>query len=185
MLESVMGRVVNGVVSFASLAFSSFKGNDAELSIPFITQNRNQIVIESNLKHAFEQDFYDIFRSGKEIEVWFSVTVEGRGHKLIERNYAHKAKFNPMTRDFNVVLQEQNYTFTTGNYTTLVNAMSHFEYTWNWRQNASPGQNVNVTVISYMKKIKLDAYREDFDLMMLWKFRKPKVQRGFQIAHGN
>jgi hypothetical protein len=181
MLDTVFGQMVNGVVSLASLAFSSFKGNDVEITTPSISQSRNQIVIESTLQHGFDNDFNEIFRSGKEIEVWFVLSVERNNRKLFDKYLLHKVKYNPMTRDFHVVLQDQNVSFDTNNYGELIRTVSHFRYTWNWREIALPGQTVKVRVSSHMKTIKLDAYRKDFDLMMLWKFKKPHSEHTFRI----
>jgi hypothetical protein len=181
MLDTMLGKMVNGVVSFASLAFSSFKGNDVDLAGPIIEQGRNQIVIEGTLLHAFDNDFDEIFRSGKEIEVWFVVTVEEGKHKVVERYFRHKVKYNPMTRDFSVELQEQGFNTSIRSYGELLKTISHFEYTWEWRENVKPGHEITVHLTSYLNPIKLDAYKKDFDLMMLWKFTRPHGERTFRI----
>jgi hypothetical protein len=181
MLESFLGKVVNSAVSFTSLAFSSFVGNDAVLTQPSLTQNRNHVVIESTLLHAFDNDFDVIFRSGKEIEVWFVLTVEDDKRKVFEKYFTHKVKYDPMSRSFHVVLQERDGVLDTRNYNELLQAISRFEYAWNWRVCAKPGQDVKGKISAHMRKTKLDAGHDDFNLMMLWKYRKPEVIRTCRI----
>jgi hypothetical protein len=181
MLESMLGKVVSGVVSFASLAFSSFKGNEATISTPVIAQSSSQIVIDSNLHQAFDNDFEEFFRSGKEIRVWFVLTVESGQNRLFERYFVHKVNFDPMSRQFHVYLQEQDYSLNTRNYSEMLSTVSHFEYPWTWRDNAHPGQTVNVKVSSHLETIKLDAYKKDFDLNMLWKYQRPHCAKTIRI----
>ena len=70
MIGSLLYKTYLNIVSLSVLLFSNYVGNSVSFS-PLSMQNvGDNIVCSAHLLNAFENDFEEIFKSGKEIRVW-------------------------------------------------------------------------------------------------------------------
>ncbi len=172
MFQALTSKVISGVVSLSMLLLSSYEGNIAkfdELSVNFL---QNRIVFRTRLLNAFENDFEEIFSSGSLITVHFNISVEILGEVIHENSFQHSVVYNPMKKIYTVDLEDQSDTFVIEDYSQLIEKISEIEYLYNY----PPEEEFQLIITAYMDKIVLDTMDKEFDLMMLWKFKSPKLK---------
>ena len=85
----------------------------------------------------------------------------------------HSIIYDPLSKFFNITLEEQKEDFSTNSYQQLIEIISQIEYTY---ENAEL-DNLYVSLESSLKKIRLQSMKKKYDLMMLWKFKKPNIEK--------
>jgi hypothetical protein len=85
----------------------------------------------------------------------------------------HSIIYDPLSKFFDITLEEQKENFSTDSYQQLIEKISQIEYTY---ENAEL-ENIVVSLESSLKKIRLQSMKKEYDLMMLWKFKKPKTEK--------
>ena len=96
MFESLGKYILKGVITFTLLVLSSYEGNDATFKALQINYLEGAIGIEVQLESAFENDFEEIFKTGKSIDIWFNTSVSSQGIVLEEQDFSHNVTYDPL-----------------------------------------------------------------------------------------
>jgi hypothetical protein len=173
MFEGVTAKVMASLVSLSALMFSSYTGNEPAFKPLQSRQGNKYVQMTAQLDKAFENDFSEVFRSGKSIHILFRVEVSHNKAVVWQQNFRHTVNFDPMNAAWQVYSSEakQNQQFTS--YPAMIKEISELEFSVplqnSWKQ-------VEVKVESWMPKIVMETDNREIDLMMLWKFKRP-IQR--------
>ncbi len=178
MLGSIISKVYLNVLAFSVLLFSNYTGNLVEFSSLLTKTVGDNLVCSTYLKNAFEYDFDEIFKSGKEIRVWFEFRVLKDDKVIHYEKFYHQVKWNAGKQEYQLDLQEQKYKISTKSKKELKYLISVVEYPF--YKSAYKG-DVIIEVKSYLPKVYLETINKEVDLMLLWKMRKPTVKKEVKI----
>ena len=178
MFQALSGKVITGIVTLSMLLLSSYEGNNAKFGNMTAIYLGSRIHVSAALVNAFENDFEEYFRSGQRIEIFFNIEIFKRKELIHENEFRHAVIFDPIGKIFHVFLEEQNIQTTTTSYAELLELISLIEYDYN-EDDYESGQ---VVLSAHMKKIRLQSLNKEYDLMMLWKFKKPRLSRNCEPA---
>ncbi|NQV19439.1 MAG: hypothetical protein HQ534_12975 [Armatimonadetes bacterium] len=179
MFQALADKILTGIVSFGMMVLTTTEGNNASFAEITSTLYGNRIVVKTELVDAFANDFEEIFRCGKEIEIFFNIKIKA-GNQTIHTNvFKHIVVFDPLEQNFTVNLEEKNIEISTNSYEELIEIISQVEYEFADELNY---EQLDVTLVSYLEEIYLDTLGKDYDMMMLWKFKKPKVNKRIDLG---
>jgi len=178
MFQTLLSKVVSGVISLSMMLLSSYEGNNANFSELVSLIFRNNIVFKTELVKAFDNDFESVFKSGKQIDIYFDVQIQIQGSDAFSETFIHSVLFDPLKQYYSVYLQEKDEELKTDNIKELKKMISKVEYSYSGIR--SNGMIVSIT--SYLPKIRLDDSSKNYDLMILWNFKKPKIQKTVLIS---
>ncbi len=173
MFQALSSKIISGFISLSMLLLSSYEGNRAafaELTASFLG---DKIFIKTELVHAFENDFEEIFKSGQRIDIFFNIELKNQSVVIHENEFKHSVVFNPLSQFFTIGLEEQNISTTTDSYQELIDIISKVEYQYEGEEL----NEVNISIKSFLKKIRLQSINKEYDMMMLWKFKKPSIKK--------
>jgi hypothetical protein len=173
MFQSLADKVVTGVISLSMLLFSSYEGNKAKFSDIDADFLQNSLVIRTQLFEAFENDFEDIIKSGAEIDVFFSLSLWEKRQVIHEVQFRHSVSFQPMKQVYQVVLEERDKKYLLTSYEQVINEISRVEYLY----DGETPEKFQIKITAYLDKMKLDNNPNEYDLMMLWNFKKPHTKK--------
>ena len=159
------------------MLLSSYKGNEPDFSALQTSVFSEYIVLETNLINAFENDFEEIFRSGKNIDIFFNITAEQNEVEIHKKRYKHSVKFNTMKQVFTATTEENGGTYNTNSYPELLQIISKFQL--NLKVEDRSDLKINLT--SHLTKMTLKALGKEYDMMMLWNFRKPGIKETIEL----
>ncbi len=179
MFEALAGKVVSGVISLSMMLFSSYEGNQPYFSQMAVSMAGNRIFIKTELVDAFDNDFEDIFRSGKQIDVSFNITLKNDSDVISEDDFKHTVIYDPLTDLFTLIIEELDETLIIDSYRQLLKKIAKIEYT----HNIDSSENVIIKIESYLSKIKFDSFGKKYDLMILWKLKRPKAKVTYGKDH--
>ncbi|MDP8268716.1 MAG: hypothetical protein P9L97_08320 [Candidatus Tenebribacter davisii] len=179
MFQIFAEKIITGLAAFSMLLLSSYQGNDAAFSNFSRSFIDDKIFMECRLENAFDNDFEEIFKSGQNIDVFFKIKIELNDQLIHEEEFKHTIIFDPLSQSFNIMLEDQDLTSTTGSFLELTNIISNVEYSYE-NENI---HDCTLTMNAYLPKIRLETLNRDFDLMMLWKFNEPKFT--IELAEDN
>lgn len=171
-------KLFAGVVSITMMLFSSYEGNHARFSEVLTGYNEEVIMIRTSLVNAFENDFEQIFRSGSPVTVTIELKVS-RDNQLIDtKEYRNTVLFDPLNRYFQVEAEASNYHSFTTSFDELITVISEidiFYETWGiegtYRFELTAG----------MDRVHLASLDKEFDLMMLWHYKNPRVTFEYKV----
>lgn len=182
MFESLGNYILKGVVTFALLVLSSYEGNDASfrsLAGSYLDGNVN---IEIYLDSAFENDFEEIFNTGKSIDIWFTASVSSQGTVLEEDTFSHNVKYNPLTDTYLLKKGEVGVPIVCENYAALIRELSYV--TWRFRRLKSVS-DYDFLITSHLDKVYFEHMDKEFNLMLLWKNKSPRFKEKIRIEISN
>jgi len=178
MIGSLLYKTYLNIVSLSVLLFSNYVGNSVSFS-PLSMQNvGDNIVCSAHLLNAFENDFEEIFKSGKEIRVWFEFKALNNSKIIHFEKFYHAFKWDVKSRVYYVELQEQSFTTTAKTTEELVYLLSVVEFPF---YRAKHRGNISIELTAYLPKIYMDEINKEFDLMLLWNLKKPSVKKEINI----
>jgi|GEM_PF-1103605 len=175
MFGSLGNKIVSGIASLTALVFSSYQGNEAQLSDIGLLRQGNQLTVACRLQHAFDHDFEEFFRSGKPINVWFIMQIRSNGRVVRERLFYHRVQYAPMRAYFNVNLQDQQFTTSVQNYQRLLELLCGFTNTF-VIDDLDQRHPIEISITAYLSEIRLDTMEKPFDMMLLWNFKRPDIK---------
>lgn len=182
MLESLAGKVLAGLVSFTTLFLSSYTGNEPTFKPIQSRKGGNYLQIKATLSNAFENDFSDVFKCGKPINIMFKTAVKSGNAIAWEKNYRHTVSYDPMNASWQVYLSETNQNIQFESYRALLNQISTLECSIpigkNW-------QTVELSIEARLPKITMEQEKRQIDLMMLWKFKRPVSRSTLNLRAGS
>lgn len=173
MFDSIIGKVLAGMVSLSALMFSSYTGNEP-VFLPLQSRVGNKyLMLKATINNAFDNDFSDVFKCGKPIHVWFKTEIRQNNRVVFTRNFRHTIMYDPMNASWSLFRSETNQTEIFTNYKALLIGISELECTIpinnNWKI-------VEARVESWLPEIEITQSNRKVDLMVLWKFSRPKVK---------
>ena len=172
MFQTLSNKILTGVITLSMLLLSSYEGNNARFENVFASYVGNRIFISAELTEAFSNDFEELFQSGQRIDIFFKVQILDFEQQIEEKIFRHAVIFDPLNHEYTVYLEEQGERLLEADYAHLIELISHFEYTY----NAEKYRGGYVILSSYLKKIRLQSTQKEYDMMMLWKFKQPKIK---------
>ena len=175
MFQSLTSKVISGIVSLSMLLLSSYEGNIAEFSNIEAQFLSNRILLKTQLLNAFENDFEEIFKSGQTIEIFFEITIKDNSEVIHTNEFKHTVIFDPMEQFYTLNLEEQDSETNVYSHEDLKTKISEIEYLF--ESDVKIPDELQVTFTSYLKKMRLETLGEEYDMMMLWKFKKPKIKQ--------
>lgn len=177
MFQTLVSKVVSGIVSLSMFLLSTYEGNTAifsELAALIFDKN---VIVKTQLQDAFENDFEEIFKSGKSIDIFFDITIKQSGQDNFQETFKHSVIFDPLQQFFLITIEEKDEEVRVDDYHDLIKELSKVEYSYPVERNGS----LEITLVSRLPKIELDSTKKKYDLMMLWNFKKPRIQKTFDL----
>ncbi|MCD4797045.1 MAG: hypothetical protein K8R49_07760 [Candidatus Cloacimonetes bacterium] len=173
MFQAISSKIINGVISLSMLFLSTYEGNDAAFAA--ITANflGNNIYLKTQLINAFENDFEEIFKSGQKIDIFFEIKIKNNSAVIHTNEFKHSVVFDPMSQFFTIELEEQEKSLSMESYQQLLETISNVEYSYKGDELTE----IDITLTSFLKKIHLESINKEYDMMMLWNFKKPKIKQ--------
>ncbi|MDD3050944.1 MAG: hypothetical protein PHR06_07330 [Candidatus Cloacimonetes bacterium] len=172
MFETIANKLFTGVVAFAMMFFSSYKGNDAKFKNLDVLLTGPQLIIRTELQDAFTNDFQEVFKSGKEIRVWFKIVVMAEKKTILQNEFFHEIQFDPLSQSFTLFIEETQATYEIEDYNELIRTISIVNYFYDL-PDTYRHQKLTVELSSFLKKITLANLDKQVDLMMLWNYKTP------------
>ncbi|MCF7794668.1 MAG: hypothetical protein K9N09_12060 [Candidatus Cloacimonetes bacterium] len=171
MFQTLSNKIITGVITLSMMLLSSYEGNNAKFDNVFASFVGSQIFVSAQLIDAFENDFEEVFKSGQRIEIFFNIKIFSEDLQIHDAEFRHAVLFDPLGKYYTVYLEEQQMQTTASNYEELKEIISNVEYSY----NSVKYDGGHILLSAYLKKIKLQSMQKEYDMMMLWKFKKPKV----------
>ncbi|MBM4398866.1 MAG: hypothetical protein FJ041_00850 [Candidatus Cloacimonetes bacterium] len=179
MLEGMFGKVIAGMLSFSTLFFSSYTGNEPVFKPLQCRTGKNYLIVRAKLESAFDNDFTDVFKCGKPINIWFKADLKSGSTVLYTRNYRHTVNYDPMNETWQVFFSENSQTEVYTTYTKLLSSISELEVSVpvepNWK-------TVVLRVESWLQPVEISNSRDRIDLMVLWKYKRPSVKTTLDLT---
>lgn len=166
-------KLFSGVISIAMMLFSSFEGNKPVFTEPEVLFKQNKLIIKTQLINAFENDFEKIFKSGNEVQVYFDLKLKYKDRVIFRKEYIHSVTFDPLHQDYSINLEERNARHSPSSYQKMLELVSKFELELD---NRLPNE-VDLTLEAYLKNLKLEIMDKECDLMLLWRYNRPKLKK--------
>lgn len=179
MFESLGGKVLAGMLSLSVFIFGNYEGNDASLGAFSAQLNNKTLYVKTQLQNAFDHDFDKMFQTGKVITVWFKVDVVKDKKVLHSSTFRHAVQYDPLANNFTVFREEMNEKRVFTSEADMIKSLSQVECFLPVNPNWGV---VDMKLTSWMKKIKFEEYKRDIDLMMLWKFKKPSLEKRIRLG---
>ncbi len=177
-MNAIAGKIYAGVLAFSMLMFSNYQGNNAELSPLFLKYENHELLVKSKIVNGFENDFEQIFNSGKRVPIFFEVKISKNNKIIHQKKFQHTVEYDPMNRTYSCQLEEQKSTQTTKSFKEMINLISNIEYTSVIRNTSG---DLEVELSSHLSTLKLDTLKKEIDLMLLWNFKSPVFKKVIKI----
>ena len=179
MLENLLNNIVSGIISFSMLLFSSYQGNKAEFEEIATERFSSGLLIKTRLINAFENDFEQVFKSGKRIDIYFHLKIKLSSKKEFVRVFRHSVTFHPMQQYYSVFKEETEKNRQMETFEKVKETVSQFEFSFQNDLNSE----LQIEISASLPKISIDSSEKEFDLMMLWNFQKPKIKKRIKFKN--
>ncbi len=176
MFQALSSKIITGVITLSMLLLSSYEGNNAAFENFTATVLGSNVYIKANLVTAFENDFEELFRSGQKIDIYFNVIITDRDGPVHQDEFIHSILFNPLERFYLIFLEEQQSQTTAGSLEELIEIISNIDYVC----ECEGFDEGNISISSHLKKVRLKSIGKEYDMMMLWKFKRPSVKQRYR-----
>jgi len=182
MFESLGNYILKGVITFGLLVLSSYEGNDAVFKSLQIDYLEGAIGIELYLDSAFENDFEEIFKTGKSIDIWFHTSVSSQGVVLEEEEFSHNVTYNPLLDSYLLKKGSNDEAIVCEDYQCLLEELS--KVNWHFRRLRSVS-DYDLNIYAYLEKIYFEDMDKEFNLMLLWKNKTPRFKERIKVNLSN
>lgn len=182
MFESLGNLILKGVITFTLLVLSSYEGNDASFKALQVNYLEGAIAIEVELDSAFENDFEEIFKTGKSIDIWFNTSVSSKGTVLEEEDFSHNVTYNPLLNSYLLKKGSTHETIVCEDYQCLIKELSLIE--WHFRRLKSVS-DYDFAISAHLDKIYFEEMDKNFNLMLLWKNKTPRLKERIDVNTNN
>jgi hypothetical protein len=171
-------KLLASLVTVSVFLFSSFKGNDASFSTMQIHNSGNYLILQSNLVNSFDNDFQDIFQSGKQVDVWFNLEIKQNKNILYKQEFRHSVQYDHLSSVYKVFLEEQHQNISVKDYSEMIRLMSHIEYSL---PSKHEWKKIDIHLDSYLKTMRIESLKKEINLMVLWKLKKPECKESVDL----
>jgi hypothetical protein len=172
MLEAITGKVFATIATLSVFLFSSYTGNDPAFRNLNSRAGENYLQLRTTLVSAFENDFPDVFKSGSTIPVNFQLTIRNRNRILLNRNFQNSVRYDVANAVYEIRTGGMNRKIQTSSYAAMLSEVSGFECSVPYQ---SDWGTVTVSLEAALPSVRFEQLRKSVDLMVLWKYQKPKV----------
>ena len=172
-------KLVTGVISLSMMLFSSYQGNEPKFARLNSVLSEDRILIFTKLENAFENDFEEVFKSGNEIFIYFTLSIKQKDQSIFRRTFFHSVEYDPLLKQYFIELQEQEKKITSRSFDDLIETITVFEFDY----LGDFPDRVTVSLTAYLEKLYLDSLDKEYDLMLLWKLQKPQVSNTVRRAN--
>ena len=172
MFEALAGKVFATVVSLSMFLFSSYSGNDPSFRAINSRVGGDYLQLRTSLVGAFDNDFPDVFKSGTVIPVDFSLVIKKDSMVLTKAKFQNRVRFDPAKGVYEIYTAGMNRTIKTESYSHMLAEISGFEcsipYNPDWGV-------VSVRLEATLPTVRFAQLKKAVDLMVLWKYQKPRA----------
>ncbi|PID28179.1 MAG: hypothetical protein CSB55_05835 [Candidatus Cloacimonadota bacterium] len=182
LLEILKEKIVTGLMTVSLLMFGSHQVNDVKMTDPEISFESNKLTTSVYLQDAFANDFEQLFKSGKELKVYYRLELKVNDKPTLNQTFIHSVLFDPMAQMFDVFSEETSSSFTCSDVKDVIGYLSFFNCSKEFPEGFPPGAKLNVKITSFLTEITMTGDRK-YDLMMFWKFKKPEAEAVFYIEN--
>ncbi|MCB5264864.1 MAG: hypothetical protein LHW41_01300 [Candidatus Cloacimonetes bacterium] len=173
MFELLGSKVMAGVVALSMLLFSSFQGNDPQLSHIKHYSSSSTLYLSGELLSAFDNDFSTIFASSAPIPVYFKLNIKSGSRTVLSQQLTHLVSFNPATGIYVLRKDGEPEVLRTSSVEQIIKEVS--KYRFNIPYESSWGL-ININIQAEMPLVRLEEGGKEMDLMVLWKYKKPAAK---------
>lgn len=177
MFQALANRVVSGIISLSMMLLSSYTGNNPNFDRFAIEINPHDLVFETKLVNAFDNDFEDFFKSSSMIDVFFTITLTENSDIFYTNTFRHSVRFDPLAREYRIYLEDREKELFTNSYDEMIKEISTIQYPY---RDEIPRSFV-LTISSHLPTIRFEGIDKEFDLMMLWKFKQPTLKQTIYV----
>ncbi len=169
-MEGIVGKILAGLVSLTTLLFTNFTGNDPQFRSPQLRRSGGYLILNTALENAFDNDFEDVFKCGKEINVWFRINALIGNRRVYHRTFRHCVSYDAMNAIWQIYYSENQTSQTTISYTQLQNIISTVELSIPLETEWSV---LTLQLEAWLPEVEFIPADGKFNLMVLWKYRRP------------
>jgi len=178
MLEALSAKVMAGLVSLSMFLFSTYTGNDPQLSSLKATMGRSYLQLNTHLVSAFDNDFPEVFKSGTTIPVHFKLEIKSKRRNLWSKQYTNSTRYDSATGFWSVSQSASGRTVKLSSYQQMITAMAHLDcsipYESSWGE-------VNVKVEAWLPTVNFDKIDRKVNLMVLWNYQRPVAKASYNL----
>jgi len=179
MLQGFMGKVMAGLLSMSALMFNSYVGNEPVFLPLQCRAGQNYLLVRATLDNAFDNDFSDVFKCGKPINLWYKIEIKHENNTVYSSNFRHTVTYNPMNAAWELFKSENSQKDIYTDYHKLITEISALECSVprdvRWK-------SVQIRAEAWLPEIELTKPNRKVDLMMLWKLKRPTTKTTFTLA---
>lgn len=178
MQEAITGKVFATIVTLSVFLFSSYTGNDPAFRTLNCRAGEKYLVVRSSLISAFDNDFPDVFKSGSTIPINFQLSIRNKNRSLVSRSFQNSVKYDMANAVYEIRTGGMNRRLQTPSYAAMLAEVSGFEcslpYDPSWGE-------VSITLTASLPSVRFEQLQKKVDLMVLWKYQKPKVSASLSL----
>lgn len=178
MFEALSAKVFTTLASVSMFLFSSYTGNDPGFSPISARAGENYLQVQTKLENAFTNDFTDVFSSGVSIPVVFKMSISSGKTSRLEKRYVNRVRYDHTKGLYFVSLEGTNRELELTSQAQMVSQLSTF--TCSVPYNRTWGM-VTIKVEASLSSVRFQQIKEPVDLMVLWKYHKPKVSSSLDL----
>lgn len=178
MINTLFGKIVNGLLSVYMMLLSNYKGNYPQFQEMTLDLTGGILTVEARLSDAFENDFDEIFKSGKPIDIIFNLKIRDDRKVVDDFNFKHTVVYDNLNRVFHVYLEEQFLSQHLKSYNQMLDMISYFLFQYSIPEGI---RSFDVELSASLPRIYFDAIEREIDLMMLWYNRVPKISEKVEL----
>lgn len=179
MFEALGAKILTTVASVSTFLFSSYTGNDPSLRPISTRVGDNYIQVETRLENAFVNDFEDIFKSGTSIPVVFKLKIRSGRTVFSEMQFINRVRYDHAKGLYLVSLEGMNRNLQLSSPAQLVSEISALHcslpYDRKWGK-------VTLSMEASLSAVRFQQVKGPVDLMVLWKYRKPKASKNLDLT---
>jgi hypothetical protein len=172
MFEALTAKMFATVVSLSMFLFSSYTGNDPAFRALTGRVGENYLQFRTTLTAAFDNDFPDVFKSGANIPIDFTLQIKSGNKTWLERRYQNRVRFDPATGVYHVHLTGMNRNVQTSSYQQMITEISSFECSVPY--NPVWGK-VTARLEAKLPTVRFEQINKSVDLMVLWRYQRPST----------
>lgn len=173
MFEVLGSKLLVGVVSLSMLLFSSFKGNDPQLSAINHRSSSTKLYLSGELLYAFDNDFDSIFASSAPIPVHFQLKIKSGKRVVVNQRFTHLVSYSPATGIYELRKDGQTDILRTSSVQQIIKGISQYSFSLPYQ---SSWGLCSVSIKAEMPVLRLEELDKEVDLMVLWKYKKPSAK---------
>jgi len=167
-----------GIMSLSLFLFSSYTGNDPSMRTLSGSVSNNYLQLSTVFDYAFDNDFTEVFKSGKQIPLYYRVEVRSAGGIVFQKTYYNSVSYDNMKGSYKVYQSGIGQSFELGSHNAVIAAMSSLacsipiERKWG---------TATVALEAWLPTVEFPQIKRKVDLMVLWKYRRPTTKGTFNL----